>query len=90
MNISKRDLRVRTIYDYKLYEFDKEKKFISYNIENTKKAYGIDINQENFVMRGATVKNVKHVYGLVVYTGMETKMMMREFARQILHATIMK
>ena len=35
-----------------------------------------DINQENFVMRGATVKNVKHVYGLVVYTGMETKMMM--------------
>ena len=35
-----------------------------------------NINQENFVMRGATVKNVKHVYGLVVYTGMETKMMM--------------
>ena len=35
-----------------------------------------DINLENFVMRGATVKNVKHVYGLVVYTGMETKMMM--------------
>lgn len=27
-------------------------------------------------MRGATVKNVKLVYGLVVYTGMETKMMM--------------
>ena len=35
-----------------------------------------DINLENFVMRGATLKNVKHVYGLVVYTGMETKMMM--------------
>ena len=35
-----------------------------------------DINLENFVMRGATIKNVKHVYGLVVYTGMETKMMM--------------
>ena len=35
-----------------------------------------DINLENFVMRGATVKNVKQVYGLVVYTGMETKMMM--------------
>ena len=35
-----------------------------------------NINQENFVMRGATVKNVKLVYGLVVYTGMETKMMM--------------
>ena len=35
-----------------------------------------DINLENFVTRGATIKNVKHVYGLVVYTGMETKMMM--------------
>ena len=35
-----------------------------------------DIDQENFVLRGATVKNVRHIYGLVVYTGMETKMMM--------------
>ena len=34
------------------------------------------IHQENFVMRGATIKNVRHIYGLVVYTGMETKMMM--------------
>ena len=34
------------------------------------------INLENFVMRGATMKNVRYVYGLVVYTGMETKMMM--------------
>ena len=35
-----------------------------------------NINLENFVMRGATLKNVKYIYGLVVYTGMETKMMM--------------
>ena len=35
-----------------------------------------NINQDNFVMRGATVKNVRYIYGLVVYTGMETKMMM--------------
>ena len=35
-----------------------------------------NIKQENFVMRGATVKNVRYIYGLVVYTGMETKMMM--------------
>ena len=34
------------------------------------------INQENFVMRGSTIKNVRYIYGLVVYTGMETKMMM--------------
>ena len=34
------------------------------------------INQDNFVMRGSTVKNVRYIYGLVVYTGMETKMMM--------------
>ena len=35
-----------------------------------------NINQENFLMRGATIKNVRYIYGLVVYTGMETKMMM--------------
>ena len=35
-----------------------------------------DINQDNFVVRGATLKNVRYIYGLVVYTGMETKMMM--------------
>ena len=35
-----------------------------------------DVNLDNFVMRGATMKNVRYVYGLVVYTGMETKMMM--------------
>jgi phospholipid-translocating P-type ATPase (flippase) len=34
-----------------------------------------DVNEENFVMRGSTIKNVKCVYGLVVYTGMETKIM---------------
>lgn len=30
---------------------------------------------ENFIMRGSTIKNIKCVYGLVVYTGMETKIM---------------
>ena len=35
-----------------------------------------NINLENFVTRGATIKNVRYIYGLVVYTGMETKMMM--------------
>lgn len=34
-----------------------------------------DITEENFIMRGATVKNIKCIYGLVVYTGMETKIM---------------
>jgi magnesium-transporting ATPase (P-type) len=34
-----------------------------------------DVTEENFVMRGSTIKNVKCVYGLVVYTGMETKIM---------------
>ena len=43
-------------------------------LESFPRASGI--NQENFVMRGATIKNVRHIYGLVVYTGMETKMMM--------------
>ena len=32
-----------------------------------------DINIENFVVRGSTLKNVRYIYGLVVYTGMETK-----------------
>ena len=43
-------------------------------LESFPRASGI--NQENFVMRGATIKNVRYIYGLVVYTGMETKMMM--------------
>lgn len=34
-----------------------------------------DVNDENFVMRGSTIKNVKWIYGLVVYTGMETKIL---------------
>ena len=35
-----------------------------------------DIKNENFVMRGSTIKNIPLIYGLVVYTGMETKIMM--------------
>ena len=35
-----------------------------------------DIKDENFIMRGSTIKNIPLVYGLVVYTGMETKIMM--------------
>ena len=31
-----------------------------------------DVTIENFVMRGTTIKNIKWIYGLVVYTGMET------------------
>lgn len=34
-----------------------------------------DVTDENFVMRGSTIKNVKWIYGLVVYTGMETKIL---------------
>lgn len=34
-----------------------------------------DITDENFVIRGSTIKNVKWVYGLVVFTGMETKIL---------------
>lgn len=34
-----------------------------------------DITIENFIMRGSSVKNIKCVYGLVVFTGMETKIM---------------
>ncbi len=34
-----------------------------------------DVTDENFVMRGSTIRNVKWVYGLVVYTGMETKIL---------------
>lgn len=34
-----------------------------------------EIKIENFVMRGTSIKHIKNVYGLVVYTGMETKIM---------------
>ena len=35
-----------------------------------------DIKDDNFVMRGSTIKNIPLAYGLIVYTGMETKIMM--------------
>jgi phospholipid-translocating ATPase len=34
-----------------------------------------DITEENFVMRGSTIKNIRSVYGLVVYTGLDTKIL---------------
>ena len=34
-----------------------------------------DITDENFIMRGSTIKNVPLIYGLVVYAGMDTKIM---------------
>lgn len=34
-----------------------------------------DVKLDNFIMRGSSIKNIKHVYGIVVYTGMETKIM---------------
>ena len=34
-----------------------------------------DVTIENFVMRGTSIKNIKTVYGLVVFTGMQTKIM---------------
>ena len=34
-----------------------------------------DITQENFILRGSLIKNVNCVYGMVIYTGMETKIM---------------
>lgn len=34
-----------------------------------------DINIENFMLRGSSLKNTKGIYGLVVYTGMDTKIM---------------
>jgi magnesium-transporting ATPase (P-type) len=34
-----------------------------------------DITEENFVMRGSTIKNIKCIYGLVVYTGLDTKIL---------------
>lgn len=34
-----------------------------------------DVTIENFVMRGSSVKNIKCLYGVVVYAGMETKIM---------------
>ena len=34
-----------------------------------------DISNDNFILRGTTIKNIKAIYGLVVYTGMDTKIM---------------
>lgn len=34
-----------------------------------------DVNIDNLLLRGSVIKNVDHVYGLVVYVGMECKVM---------------
>ena len=36
--------------------------------------YNLDFS--NFLMRGSILKNTKYIFGLVVYTGHETKVMM--------------
>lgn len=42
-------------------------------LESYPRASGISI--ENFILRGSSLKNTKGIYGLVVYTGMDTKIM---------------
>jgi len=35
----------------------------------------VSLNAKNLVLRGARLKNCKWIYGLVVYTGQDTKIM---------------
>lgn len=42
-------------------------------LESFPRASGVTI--ENFILRGSSLKNTKGIYGLVVYTGMDTKIM---------------
>jgi len=35
----------------------------------------INWDQKNLLLRGANLKNTKYVYGIVVYTGLDTKIM---------------
>lgn len=37
------------------------------------------INFNNFLLRGCAVRNVRYIYGLVSYTGHDTKIMMNSF-----------
>ena len=36
------------------------------------------LDMEQFIPRGATIKNSKNVYALVIYTGRETKLVMNQ------------
>lgn len=52
----------------KLYQF-------SGSIKLTSNPKGISINNDNVILRGCTMKNTKWMIGILVYTGVETKLM---------------
>lgn len=60
---------------FKYEEPNAELKYFSGRLKLESFPRASDVNIENFVMRGSSVKNIKCVYGLVVYAGMETKIM---------------
>lgn len=37
------------------------------------------INFNNFLLRGCVLKNIRNIYGLVAYTGHDTKIMLNSF-----------
>lgn len=37
------------------------------------------VNFNNFLLRGCIVRNVRYVFGLVAYTGNDTKIMLNSF-----------
>jgi len=47
-------------------------------VKNNEQCYKYPLNYKNFLLRGSSLKSTHWVYGIVVYTGKESKMKQRD------------
>ena len=48
----------------------------------------LPIDEQNFILRGCSLKNTEWIYGLVVYTGFDTKIMLNSTKSRPKHSTL--
>ena len=73
VNISEYIKNIKGMIKYEQPNIDMKRFDARLKLESYPRASGISI--ENFMLRGSSLKNTKAIYGLVVYTGMDTKIM---------------
>ncbi|KRX02230.1 P-type ATPase, cytoplasmic domain N [Pseudocohnilembus persalinus] len=57
---------------------------------DNKKIIKVPIDDKNFLLRGCTLKNTEQIYGLVVYTGQDTKIMRNSIKQRPKHSSVEK